>query len=179
MEGKVNAAYIARCHRTLKNWGAPLKDWYCVEVIDLGDDGEEMSAADFATCELCGCSKVRYVHVMHHDDYFEDVEVGCVCAGIMEGDILAAKEREKEMKNRSKRRQNFPRRKWRQTRNGNFYLTYQGKRIFINRNSYGCKYSVHCDGMTVYSYKNKPLDNFLSAAYAAFDLVDPALRYRL
>ena len=44
---------------------------------------------------------------MVHEDYFDVVIVGCICAGIMEGDILRAKERDRLMKNRSKRRKNF------------------------------------------------------------------------
>jgi len=172
MKNDIDSAYIARCHKTLKSWGAPLDGWYCVDVLDIADeDGEVVS---FATCELCNCNKVRYIHVMRNDDYFEDVEVGCICAGIMEGDILAARERERLMKNRAKRKQNFPRRKWKLTRTGNGYLNYKGKRIFINKNTTGRgTYNVFCEGQTVWNYKGRPIDNFLSAAYAAFDLVDP------
>ena len=77
----VDSAYIARCHKVLREWGAPLSDWHCVYVYDMADD--DGGVYDLATCELCGCSKVRYVHVMRHDQYFEDIEVGCICAGIM------------------------------------------------------------------------------------------------
>lgn len=172
MKSEVDSTYIARCHKTLKSWGAPLSGWYCVDVIDVAD--EDGGIVSFATCELCHCNKVRYIHVMHHDDFFEDVEVGCICAGIMEGDILAAKERERQMKNRAKRKQNFPCRKWHQTRTGNYYLTYKGKRIFINRSRYNPNcYGVQMDGQSIWSYKNRPIDSFLVAAYVAFDLADP------
>jgi hypothetical protein len=124
-------------------------------------------------CELCGCTKVRYVHVMTHPDYFEDVSVGCICAGVMEGDILAAKERERQMRNRSKRKRSFPKRKWRQTPNG-WILTCHGEQILIGHSRHnperlGVKYRGQC----VWTYKGKPITNFLSAAYAAFNLVDP------
>jgi hypothetical protein len=33
---------------------------------------------------------------MQHKGYPEVIEVGCICAGVMEGDILAAKDRERE-----------------------------------------------------------------------------------
>ena len=164
----VDSAYIARCHKVLREWGAPLSDWHCVYVYDMADD--DGGVYDLATCELCGCSKVRYVHVMRHDQYFEDIEVGCICAGIMEGDILAAKERERLMKNRAKRKQNFVRRKWKQTRDGGYFTNYRGKQVFIKLSN---RYSVTCDGKQTCSYKNRPIDNFLSAAYAAFDLADP------
>ena len=93
----------------------------------------------------------------------------------MEGDILAARERERLMKNRAKRKRNFPRRQWRKNWYGNYQLTYQGRKVFIN-NKGGNRYSVYVDGKTSWSYKGKPLDNFVSAAYAAFELADPIER---
>lgn len=82
---------------------------------------------------------------MRHGEHFKTIEVGCICAGIMECNILAAKERDRLMKNRAQRKRNFPNRHWRKNRYRNLFLTYQGR----------------------------ALDSFLSAAYAAFDLVDP------
>jgi len=155
--------YIARCHKRLKEWGAPLNDWHCVDLVDEED-------ASFV-CELCGCEKVRYVHVMGHDEYFENVCVGCVCAGIMEGDILAAKERDRKMRNRTKRRMNFPQRKWKRARSGGYFTKYNGQYVFINQN--GRNYSCNCNGRRAWQYKGRPIDNFLYACYAAFDLADP------
>ena len=154
--------YIARCHRRLKKWGAPLENWNCSRVVDNEDT---------TTCELCNCEKVRFIHVMEHDMYFEEVNVGCICAGIMEGDILAAKERDRLMKNRAKRKLNFPKRKWKVSRNGSHYIDYKDKRVFINLNN--GKYNCNCEGNRVWSYKGKTIENFISACYAAFDLIDP------
>ena len=74
-----------------------MERWYCLEVIDVREDDPE---APLWTCELCGCDRVRFVHVMDNPLYFEPVRVGCICAGIMEGNILAAEERERQMRNR-------------------------------------------------------------------------------
>lgn len=52
----------------------------------MADEEEDPDHIDLFTCELCDCSQVRFVHVMRHDEYFETVSVGCICAGIMEGD---------------------------------------------------------------------------------------------
>jgi len=49
--------------------------------------------------------------------------------------------------------------------------------VFIN-NKGGNRYSVYVDGRTAWSYKGKPLDNFVLAAYAAFELADPIERIR-
>ena len=95
--------------------------------------------------------------------------------GIMEGDILAARERERLMKNRANRKRNFPHRQWRKNWYGNYQLTYRGRKVFIN-NKGGNRYSVYVDGRTAWSYKGKPLDNFVLAAYAAFELADPIER---
>lgn len=155
--------YTARCRKKLKAWNAPLENWRCVELID-GED------ADFA-CELCGYESVRYIYVMEHDAYFEKLYVGCICAGVMEGDMLAAKERDRKMKNRAKRKRNFPNRKWKTARSGARYVKYRGQYVFINR--IGGKYNCCCSGRQTWLYHGKPILDFLSACCAAFDLADP------
>ena len=164
-----DGAYLARCHKRLKEWGAPLQDWYCIGVVDTEED---LGGGSF-TCELCGCSRVRFVHEMSHEQYFEDVSVGCICAGVMEGDILAAKERERLIKNRARRKKTFLRRKWIEYRRGEHRLKYKGDWIWI----YGSdQYRVSYKKESGWLYKGKPIINFLSAVYAAFDLVDPPIR---
>lgn len=169
-DGQPDKSYLARCQKTLRSWGAPFSGWTCKRIYDVREDDWD---APLHTCELCGCTKVRYVHVMTHPGYFEEVSVGCICAGVMEGDILAAKERERQMRNRSKRKRSFPKRKWHQTPNG-WILTRHGEQILIGHSRHnperlGVKYRGQC----VWTYKGKPITNFLSAAYAAFNLVDP------
>jgi hypothetical protein len=158
-------SYKSRCLKQLKEWNAPLSGWYCIHMIDTENDE--------ATCELCGCHKVRFIHVMRHDDFFDDVQVGCICAGIMEDNILAAKDRERQLENRAKRKHNFPNRKWKTAINGNKYLAYKGLRLFINHNSSGL-YTVKYGEQVTYVYKGKLIKDELSAKYAAFDMVDPA-----
>lgn len=168
------SAYISRCQKQLNEWNAPLSDWYCIDVIDIE---EEFSNTDLFTCELCGCTRVRFVHVMEHLSYFETISVGCVCAGIMEGDILSAKDRERQMKNRAKRKNNFPNRKWKQNRYGGYSLKYQDSWVNINPSRFNQNhYGVSCNGKSIWKYKGRPITSFLAAAYAAFDLVDPVER---
>ena len=152
---EIDSAYVRRCQKRLQEWGAPLSGWYCDYIYDVADEEADPD----------------------HIEYFETVSVGCICAGIMEGDILAARERERLMKNRANRKRNFPHRQWRKNWYGNYQLTYQGRKVFIN-NKGGNRYSVYVDGKTSWSYKGKPLDNFVSAAYAAFELADPIERIR-
>lgn len=173
-EDEMNRGYTARCHKRLKEWNAPFSGWYCTGVEDYAD---EYADTGLFTCELCGCRRVRFVHVMRNDEYFEDISVGCICAGVMEGSILAAKERERRMKNRAARRRNFPCRRWEETAGGGCFLRYRGipVRIVRSRHSAGC-YGAECAGRTVWMYKGRRIRDFPSAAYAAFDLADPAER---
>jgi len=169
--------YKSRCIKRLKEWKAPISDWECVDMYDVvGDGGQEF----LFTCELCQCSQVRYVHVMRHPEYFEDIHVGCICAGIMDGDILAAKERDREMKNRAKRKRNYLKRKWLWEANGNRFMRYKNRGITIIPGIYdNGGFGVICDGQSIWRYKGKIISNFLTAVHAAFDLVDPPIGGRL
>ena len=39
---ELDDAYIRRCHKRLKEWGAPLSGWYCSYVYDVAD-GDDLS----------------------------------------------------------------------------------------------------------------------------------------
>ena len=73
MKGQYDEKYLRKCHKRLRELGAPLENWSCIEV----EDGE---TADFI-CELCGCDRVRFIHVMAHAEYDGVLQVGCICAG--------------------------------------------------------------------------------------------------
>jgi hypothetical protein len=168
-------AYKARCIRRLKEWGAPVSGWECVYTYDAAGD-DDADEADLFTCELCDCSRVRYVHVMNHKDYFENVSVGCICAGIMEGDILAAKERERQMKNRSKRKANYLKRQWYRGGDGNSTMWYKNRKITIMPSKFQSGgLGVICDGNRVWKRNGKPIADFWEAVHTAFDLVDPPI----
>lgn len=158
--------YLKRCLATLRDWDAPLTDWYCVDMIDYGQPGSAL-----AVCELCGCTQVRFIHVMAHRDHPKHFHVGCICAGVMEGDELAAKDRERKMRNRSKRCVTFLKKKWTPLANGNRMLRHKGQRIFIN--SYGNRLGINVAGTRCWEYCGKPITTVRQACLAAFDLVDP------
>ena len=66
--------------------GVPHKGWHCLDVVDLRADGGPADETDYATCQMCGNEKIRYVHIMEHPDLDENFEVGCVCAEKMSDD---------------------------------------------------------------------------------------------
>lgn len=128
MTNEYSSAYMQKCLKALEAIGAPTENWWCLEVLD-----EEYADN---TCELCGCESVRFVHVMRNAQWFEDIKVGCICAGVMEGNVLAAVERERLARNSSKRRKNYFSKKWKRMQtNGKryFYLRYKSEDLYIYR----------------------------------------------
>lgn len=68
----------------------PRLGWEFIKMRDLGE-----GSANHKPCEMqCG-AHVRFAHLMHHKATGLKMEVGCICAGNMEGDPAAAEEREK------------------------------------------------------------------------------------
>ena len=80
---------------------------------------------------MCEHQKIRYVHFMEHPDYSEGLACGCVCAGKMEEDYVAAKRREKKMKNVVQRRKRWLSRKWNISKGGNDYIKTDGYLIVV------------------------------------------------
>jgi hypothetical protein len=113
--------YAAEAGQDLGNWarpGVPQKGWHCVGVTDLDEPS--------ATCEMCQHQIIRYVHHMRHPDYPLELSCGCYCAGRMEMDHVAARKRERVLRNAGRRRVNWLRRVWRTSRRGNPYLNVDG-----------------------------------------------------
>jgi hypothetical protein len=77
----------------------PKQDWICIEMIDHHEPA--------VICQMCEYQTIRYGHVMSHADYPDTLECGCICAGGMEGDEEAARERERGIK-RKPRREHVP-----------------------------------------------------------------------
>lgn len=81
---------------------------------------------------MCEARLVRFVHVMEHPDYDDELHVGCVCAGHMEGDLLRARKREESFKTIQIRRKRWLNRKWRVSKLGNLLLnTHDGFMVVI------------------------------------------------
>lgn len=154
-EHSIDPAVAEKLKNTENLWNrddVPHSGWYCTGVSDLG--------APVGVCEMCGYQIIRYVHHMVHPHY-RPLDVGCICAGKMEGDVEAAKKREQNFKNKEARRENFKKRKWKDSRKGNSYLKIKNHVIVLykNKNGNGWKYSidsVFCDG--TYPTKEKAIN---------------------
>ena len=126
---------LAESPNLWKRDDVPHSGWTCTGVTDLG--------APVGICEMCGYQIIRYVHHMIHPAY-HPLDVGCVCAGKMEGDIEKARKRENGLKNKEARRNNFIKRKWKTSKNGNQYLKIKDHIIVLykQKNKSGWKYSI-------------------------------------
>lgn len=109
--------------------GIPHKGWICVDVIDRRLDGGPVDDADYATCQMCGNEKIRYVHVMEHPGVEDRLDVGCVCAEKMTEDYVGPKKRETRLRNRAARRSRWLQRRWRVSAKGNSFLNLQGHNL--------------------------------------------------
>lgn len=126
-----------------KTKDVPHKGWTCVEMIDLREDDPE---AELETCEMCEREGIRYIHILTHPQYDYEVRAGRVCAQKMEEDYSNPLQRERDLFNRSNRKNTFMKKVWRQNQNGNFVLRFKGNNITIipskyNNRQYGVAYN--------------------------------------
>lgn len=75
---------------------------------------------------MCGQEKVRYIHIMSHPVYPDELRVGCICAGKISDDYVGAKNRDTKLKNKAARKKNWLTRQWRTSASGNPYLNLDG-----------------------------------------------------
>lgn len=115
----------------------PKSGWICQGVTDLG--------APVGICQMCGYQIIRYVHHMYHENY-GNINAGCICAGKMEGNIDAAKLRERDIKSKAQRRESFQKRKWKTSKNGNSYVKVKNHIVVL--------YQRKTDGIWKYSIDN-------------------------
>lgn len=152
---------LANTENLWKRDDVPHSGWQCVGVTDLG--------APVGVCEMCGYQIIRYVHHMVHPQH-RPLDVGCICAGKMEGDVEAAKKREQEFKNKQARRASFENRRWKNSRNGNPYLKIKNHLIVLYQHKNGniWKYSIDSAFCPeIYRTKEEALD----AAFEALERV--------
>jgi hypothetical protein len=109
-------------------WGAPgvpQRGWVCIAMDDLGAPSE--------ICEMCGHAQIRYVHVMRHQGYPDDLRCGCVCAGYMAEDMRAAEKREKTLKQEAGIKARWLTRGWKNSWKGNQYINVAGNNVVVFR----------------------------------------------
>jgi hypothetical protein len=83
--------------------------------MEVADVTEKRGApADFL-CEMCGSARVRFVHVMEHDNFHETLGVCADCAARMTGDAVSPGRVEAQVRRKSAARDAWL--------NGHWYLS--------------------------------------------------------
>jgi hypothetical protein len=150
--------------------GVPHRGWLCVDIEDLGSPSAE--------CEMCESQTIRYIHHMQHRDYPHVLQVGCVCAGHMEGSLPASRAREASMKSRAGKRSRWHSRRWRCSAKGNPHLKADGYRVTVYKRGQGWAFTLApVDGGSVLHARRNFADMF-AAKLAAFDSITRLLSSR-
>ncbi len=79
----------------------PRDDWRCMEVADLW---EKHTGREHVTCEMCGGARIRFVHILEHDDFDEILGVCVDCSQRMTGDTVNPRKVEAEVRRKSEAR---------------------------------------------------------------------------
>lgn len=103
--------------------GVPKRGWRCVGIEDLGEPSE--------TCEMCERLVIRYVHEMVNDRYPASLRVGCVCAGNMEENLIAARERDDSMRSRADKKKRWLNRRWKTSAAGHPWIEADGFHVVV------------------------------------------------
>lgn len=155
--------HVKRRHGKWSQAGLPHTGWSCVDIEDL--------LSPSMTCQMCESSEIRYAHHMRHPNHPEMLICGCVCAGHMEGEMAAARERESSMKSRAGKRKRWLSRRWKVSRKGNPYIEADGYRITVYPQGAGWGASVAKLGTENVIFSRRTTLQVEQAKIAAFDLV--------
>lgn len=147
--------------------GVPHKGWTCDDVEDLG--------APDLVCEMCESQRIRYVHYMFHEEYPDQLKVGCVCAGHMEENLAAARSREDSMKSRAGKRKRWVSRRWKLSFKGNHWLEADGYRVTVYPKDNGWGATIASVGGVYEKHSQRFYDSEHKAMLAAFDVISQLL----
>jgi hypothetical protein len=154
--------------------GVPHKGWKNVGEVDLREEDRD---AELEVCEMCEAREIRYVHIMEHPKYPSELRCGVVCAGKLAEDYEGAQLREKRMRGRATRRENFHKRKgWKVAKNGNPYIVVEGYHIAIAQRNGGRAWAVgvKLDGAIKHIWGEKIYHSVEAAKSGAFGALEYA-----
>lgn len=111
--------------------GVPHKGWQCVDVYDVRADGASAEEAEYATCEMCGQERIRFVHIVEHNDFPGQLRVGCICTEKLSGDYVNPRSQENRLRRKASRKGRWLTRKWRTSAKGNEFITAEGSNLTV------------------------------------------------
>lgn len=125
--------------------GIPHKGWRLLDVIDIREDGQPVEETDYETCMMCGNDRIRFVHIIEHDEVLEEFKVGCDCAEKMTNDYVNSGRLERELRNRAVRRSKWIAKEWHVNEKGNQYLKKDGHYFLIFKDKKSGKFKCKVD----------------------------------
>lgn len=123
----------------------PHKGWRLLDVIDIREDGQSVEDTDYETCMMCGNERIRYVHIVEHNEIDEEFRVGCDCAEKMTNDYVNPGKLERNLKNRAVRRSKWISKEWHFNEKGNQYLKKDGHYFLIFKDTKSRKFKCKVD----------------------------------
>lgn len=110
---------------------------------------------------------------MAHDDFDQKLSVGCICAGNLEGDIFAAKERERKLKSKNRRKKTFLKKEWYE-KNKTWRLYFKNQWLRIETDSFCGKeyFKVYIDGECFQWKHSQRVTTLPAAKELIFDLME-------
>lgn len=148
--------------------GIPHKGWILDDVEDIREDGQSVEETSYETCMMCGNERIRYVHILSHNEVDQSFRVGCICASKMTDDYVNPEQREKELRNKASRRNNWAKKKWRLSKGGNYYLNFQEHHLLIYQEKRTKKFKVKIDD----TFGRKTFDDLRRAKIAVFNGIE-------
>jgi hypothetical protein len=118
---------------------------------------------------MCESQTIRYVHHMQHDNYPDVLQIGCVCAGNMEGDLASARSRETSMQSRARKRKSWLSRNWRVSAKGNPWIKADGFRVTVYQRGAGWAATVAAADESSLQHSRRNYQTIDQAKLAAFD----------
>lgn len=118
----------------------PHKGWVLIDVYDVREEGQSVAKTSYEQCMMCNNERIRFVHVVSNLDYAEPLKVGCVCAEKMTNDYVNPKKKERSLRNKAQRRNNWLKKEWSINKKGNLYLKVKGDYVLIFQDKKTKKY---------------------------------------
>lgn len=148
--------------------GIPHKGWVLKEVYDVRADGRSPEETGYGTCMMCNNERIRYVHVVTHENVKEEFRVGCICAEKMTNDYVNPRRFEKELKSRAGKRIQWTKKDWNISQNGNHYLNFELHHLLIYRDKKTMKFKCKIGDV----FGQKSFDTLEHAKNAIFTGID-------
>lgn len=146
----------------------PHKGWRLLDVIDIREDGQSVEDTEYETCMMCGNDKIRFVHIVEHNEIDEEFKVGCDCAEKMTNDYVNPGKLERNLRNRAVRRSKWISKEWHMNEKGNQYLKKDGHYFLIFKDKKSGKFKCKIDDI----WGEKIFNTIEEAKAATFNGID-------